>query len=74
MHPYTTRDGAWHSLVARLLWEQEVLGSNPGAPMSSDADPGFYSLKALGAAINSLGPPDKQRAVFTALALSDRQP
>ena len=25
-------DGAWRSLVARLLWEQEVLGSNPGAP------------------------------------------
>ncbi len=24
--------GAWRSLVARLLWEQEVLGSNPGAP------------------------------------------
>ncbi len=23
--------GAWRSLVARLLWEQEVLGSNPGA-------------------------------------------
>ena len=24
--------GAWRSLVARLLWEQEVPGSNPGAP------------------------------------------
>ncbi len=24
--------GAWRSLVARLLWEQQVLGSNPGAP------------------------------------------
>ncbi len=24
--------GAWRSPVARLLWEQEVLGSNPGAP------------------------------------------
>jgi hypothetical protein len=26
-------DGAWRSPVARLLWEQEVPGSNPGAPM-----------------------------------------
>ncbi len=25
-------DGAWRSPVARLLWEQEVPGSNPGAP------------------------------------------
>ena len=24
--------GAWRSLVARLLWEQEVGGSNPLAP------------------------------------------
>jgi hypothetical protein len=30
---YTRRRGAWRSLVARLLWEQEVLGSNPGAPI-----------------------------------------
>jgi hypothetical protein len=26
------RDGAWRSLAARLLWEQEVAGSNPAAP------------------------------------------
>ncbi len=25
--------GAWRSLVARLLWEQEVAGSNPVAPI-----------------------------------------
>src|SRR5471030_2387592 len=25
--------GAWRSLVARLLWEQEVPGSSPGAPI-----------------------------------------
>ncbi len=24
--------GAWRSSVARLLWEQEVAGSNPAAP------------------------------------------
>jgi hypothetical protein len=24
--------GAWRSLAARLLWEQEVGGSNPSAP------------------------------------------
>src|SRR3954468_11233274 len=28
-------DGAWRSLVARLLWEQEVAGSNPAAPMTA---------------------------------------
>ncbi len=27
--------GVWRSPVARLLWEQEVPGSNPGAPMKS---------------------------------------
>jgi hypothetical protein len=26
--------GAWRSLVARVLWEHEVPGSNPGAPIS----------------------------------------
>ena len=26
-------DGAWRSPVARLLWEQEVLSSNLGAPI-----------------------------------------
>src|SRR5271168_4290131 len=31
----TLRDnGAWRSLVAHLLWEQGVAGSNPAAPMS----------------------------------------
>ena len=27
--------GAWRSLVARLLWEQEVGGSNPLAPTNN---------------------------------------
>ena len=30
--PLLGRGGAWRSLVARLLWEQEVGGSNPSAP------------------------------------------
>ena len=28
----TGADGAWRSLVARVLWEHEVPGSNPAAP------------------------------------------
>ncbi len=30
--------GAWRSLVARLLWEQEVGGSNPLAPTNDFKD------------------------------------
>ncbi len=26
------KNGAWRSLAARLLWEQEAAGSNPAAP------------------------------------------
>src|SRR5579862_4433605 len=35
------RSGAWRSLVARLLWEQEAPGSNPGAPTSFPFDHPF---------------------------------
>ena len=34
MAAYTSDDGTWRSLVARLLWEQEAPGSNPGVPIS----------------------------------------
>ena len=33
--PLASYVGAWRSLVARLLWEQEAPGSNPGAPTNS---------------------------------------
>ncbi|SUZ99290.1 uncharacterized protein METZ01_LOCUS52144 [marine metagenome] len=35
--------GAWRSLVSRLLWEQEVPGSNPGAPTNFRASQGLVS-------------------------------
>ena len=31
--------GAWRSSVARLVWDQEVPGSNPGAPIQRKASP-----------------------------------
>ena len=31
------RVGTWRSLVARLLWEQDVAGSNPVVPTSADS-------------------------------------
>ena len=30
---YPSDNGAWRSLVAHLLWEQGVVGSNPAAPI-----------------------------------------
>jgi len=35
--------GAWRSPVARLLWEQEVPGSNPGAPILQRETPSVLS-------------------------------
>src|SRR3954454_10580049 len=45
-------DGAWRSLVARLLWEQEVAGSNPAAQMRPLADGHEDSLRS-----SDLAPP-----------------
>jgi hypothetical protein len=52
-------DGAWRSLVAHLLWEQGVVGSNPAAPTSSlastswPARPGQHVLAST--AVTSTG-------------------
>src|SRR5690349_13996901 len=45
------RRGAWRSLVARLLWEQEVAGSNPAAPMTTSHDYVVAALPADDAAV-----------------------
>ena len=45
-------DGAWRSLVAHLLWEQGVGGSNPLAPTTSDL---FARVPQLMAEIVSVG-------------------
>jgi hypothetical protein len=37
--------GAWRSLVARLVWDQEVEGSNPSAPTNLSSS----AVGALGA-------------------------
>jgi hypothetical protein len=34
-YPRHSRGGAWRSLVAHLLWEQDVGGSNPLAPTTA---------------------------------------
>ena len=48
--------GAWRSLVARLLWEQEVLGSNPGAPTTSTRSiPGTWVTVYSGDIGNTFG-------------------
>jgi hypothetical protein len=49
-----SRYGAWRSLVAHLLWEQGVPGSNPGAPMrerpAKSSVQGRNTAKTLGCA------------------------
>src|SRR5262245_17747413 len=36
------KDGVWRSPVARLLWEQEVPGSNPGTPTRRTRPPSAF--------------------------------
>jgi hypothetical protein len=45
-------NGVWRSPVARLLWEQEVPGSNPGAPILEETAP---STVMAGGALLSAG-------------------
>ena len=40
--------GAWRSLVARLLWEQEVAGSNPVAPSFVTGGYAVADVRAVG--------------------------
>ena len=63
--------GAWRSLVARLLWEQEVGGSNPSAPTTAALEEGPWVDLAR------LPPRDSVRAwieprVKPSVAASDR--
>ena len=37
--------GAWRSLVAHLLWEQGVVGSNPAAPIISAVGAGAILVR-----------------------------
>ncbi len=40
----------WRSLAARLLWEQEVRGSNPRIPTTTNPrslDPGFIGIRLV---------------------------
>ena len=78
--------GAWRSLVARLLWEQEAPGSNPGAPTNhhggrSQLAVGLFFLMCKQCANTSgiasgnrdgpLLPPDPRSSLSGALSLGD---
>ena len=67
-----TENGAWRSSVARLLWEQEVAGSNPAAPISIKSKPrntlragGFLLRGAVGTHLGTHSPHFTQFHRFT---------
>ena len=45
--------GAWRSLVAHLVWDQGVAGSNPAAPTIPRVQPAFAVQSLWGASANS---------------------
>jgi hypothetical protein len=55
--------GVWRSLVARLLWEQQVAGSNPAAPTTF--------LAKYGVTVNAISPGAATR--MTASIPTDRR-
>jgi hypothetical protein len=50
---YIWRNGAWRSLVAHLLWEQGVAGSNPAAPIG-DRDVGYSAMRTASMQMSSV--------------------
>ena len=40
----SARGGVWRSLVARLLWEQKVNGSNPFTPTTAPVSRRFFRV------------------------------
>ena len=59
--------GAWRSLAARLLWEQEVAGSNPAAPTRGHAR--LWPMIAVTGATGGVGGRVARRARRRRLAL-----